>query len=370
MSAPAAPDPRAVARDFCLEGELRGVQPYGDGHINATFLVTTATRTSERRFILQRINTSVFREPLALMENLVRITRHLHLKLEAEGVVDLERRALRLVAATDGSDFVMDGAGGCWRCFPFIEGTREVSVLAGPHQAFEAGRAFGDFQRLLADLPGPALSPTIPHFHDAEFRFHAFSAAMDADVLNRACQAVPEIRFALSQRDLAGFFGAFIQRGEMQPRITHNDTKLNNLLFDAVTDQVVCVLDLDTVMPGLALYDFGDLARSAACAAPEDELRLDKVHADPAIFAELARGFLQGSGAGLNGVERDNLVGAAQVITYSLGLRFLADFLEGDRYFRIHREGHNLDRARTQFALLRDLQEREPELRRSVEAIS
>lgn len=346
------------------------MHPYGDGHINATFLVVVASQRGERRYILQRVNSSVFRDPLALMENLGRVTRHLQKRLESEAGSSPARRALSLIPAQDGQDFVVDTAGGYWRCFPFLEGTREVATLERPAQAFEAGRAFGDFQRLLADLPGPSLTPTISHFHDAEHRFSNFTTAMDADVLNRATQAVPEIRFALARRDLAGFFPSFAQSGEMQERLTHNDTKVNNLLFNASADRVECVLDLDTVMPGLALFDFGDLARSAACSATEDELRLDQVQADPILFGHLARGFVEGTGAGLNAVERENLVGATQVITYSLGLRFLTDFLEGDRYFRIHREGHNLDRARTQFALLRDLQEREDGLRAAVKAIS
>jgi len=346
-----------------MEGEVRGVRPYGRGHINATFLVDASGPGGDGRFILQRINSSVFRDPATLMANLGRVTRHLRSRLEAEGAPELDRRALTLVSSEDGRDFVEDATGGFWRCFPFLEGTREVVAVENRDQAFHAAKAFGTFQRLLSDLPEPSLTPTIPHFHDAQRRFEAFAAAMDCDLLNRANQAVPEIRYALGNRPLAEFFAGFIARGEMSERVTHNDTKLDNLLFDTASGQALCVIDLDTVMPGLALYDFGDLARSAACTAAEDELQLDKVRVDPDIFGALAKGFLEGTEPGLSAVERENLVGATQVFAYTLGLRFLTDFLEGDRYFRIHREGHNLDRARAQFALLRDLQEQEDALR-------
>lgn len=363
MKSSPAPDPREIARQFRLAGEVRWVRPHGNGHINATFLVGCQGPDGERRYILQRINASVFRDPAGLMDNLGRVTRHLRARMAAEGAEDLERRVLTLVPSREGEDFVLDNGGGHWRCFPFIEGTRETTALNGPAAAFEIAKTYGAFQRLLSDLPGPSLVPTIPNFHDAAWRFTAFSEAVDGDLLNRANQAVPEIRFAFGNRPLSQFFAGFLARGEMQERVTHNDTKLDNVLVDARSGQPLCVIDLDTVMPGLALYDFGDLARSAACAAAEDERQLDKVRVDPKLFRALAEGFLEGTGFGLSALERENLVGATQVFAYSLGLRFLTDFLEGDRYFRIHREGHNLDRARAQFALLRDLQEQEGELR-------
>ncbi len=363
MEALAPPDPRDIARRFQLGPEVRWVRPYGNGHINATFLVGCGEPGGERRYLLQRINSSVFQDPRALMGNLGRVTRHVRARLAQEGVENLERRALALVPSQEGADFVQDDEGGYWRCFPFIEGTRTLGAVENAVQAVEAARAYGAFQRLLGDLPPPNLVPTIPHFHDAGLRFQAFSEALDQDAHNRATQAVPEIRFAFGNRTLADFFAGFIVRGDMRERIVHNDTKLDNLLFEATVDTALCVVDLDTVMPGLPLYDFGDLARSAACSAVEDESRLDRVRVEPGLFGALAKGFLEGTGDGLNAVERENLVGATQVFAYTLGLRFLTDFLEGDRYFRIHREGHNLDRARVQFALLRDLQEREDELR-------
>jgi len=352
-----------------MEGELRWVRPFGEGHINSTFLVTCSSGAGESRFILQRINSTVFRDPATLMENLGRVTRHLRARLEQEGAPELNRRLLSLVPTREGQDFLVDETGGHWRCFPFIENTRTVVVAGSPEQAFDAAQAYGTFQRLLSDLPGPNLVPTIPDFHDARRRFAAFSAAVDSDLLNRANQAVPEIRFAFGNRNLSEFFAGFLARGEMVERVTHNDTKLDNVLFDATSGRALCVIDLDTVMPGLPLYDFGDLARSAACTSAEDELHLERVQVDPVLFGALAKGFLEGTGNALSPLERENLVGATQVFAYSLGLRFLTDFLEGDRYFRIHREGHNLDRARAQFALLRDLQEREEELNLAVRAI-
>ena len=355
-----APDPREIARRFWLGGEISSVRPHGNGHINTTFRVETL---GARAFILQRINGAVFRDPGSLMANLGRVTRHLRARLEAEGASDLDRRVLSLVPSLEGRDYVLDEAGGYWRCFPFIEGVKERPSIESPQQAFEIARAFGNFQRLLSDLPGEPLHPSIPHFHDAGRRFDALTAAVESDVLNRANQAVPEIRFAFGNRPLSQFFAGFIARGEMNERITHNDTKLDNLLFDAASGEALCVIDLDTVMPGLALYDFGDLARSAACTALEDERNLDRVRVDPRIFGALAQGFIEGTGGSLSTLERENLVGATQVFAFTLGVRFLTDFLEGDSYFRIHREGHNLDRARAQFALLRDLQEQEEALR-------
>lgn len=352
----------AAARAFEVPAEPESFTRWGSGHINDTFAVTLR---GGRREILQRINTEVFRDPDGVMANVGRVTRHLRSKLA--GAPDAARRALTLVPARDGADFVRDREGRCFRMYEFIDGARSVDVLESTRQAYEAAKAFGTFQRLLADLPGPRLVETIPGFHHTRERFEALGRAVARNARGRAKGAVPEIAFALSCEPLADALLRPLAEGKLVERATHSDTKLNNVLFDEATGEGLCVVDLDTVMPGLFLYDFGDMVRAAVSPSAEDERDLSKVEASEPVFEALVRGTVEVLGDALSQADRERLVLAGKVITFEIGIRFLADHLDGDVYFRVHREGHNLDRARTQFALVRSLEEKEERLSRIVE---
>ena len=362
-----APDPLAAARSFDLAGEPIEAAPLGNGHIHDTFLVSCTGAPHRDRYVLQRLNRAVFPDPNLVMTNVARVLSHLHSKLGPERA---EREALTLVPGRDGSLNVRDEAGETWRAYLFVAGASSHDVPRSPRDAQQAAHAFATFQRLLGDLPDPPLAETIPDFHDTPARLAALERAIAADCAYRAAGARNEIDFALVNADLAEALAALHRRGLLATRVVHNDTKLNNVLLDDSTGAAVCVIDLDTVMPGLALHDFGDLVRSAGGAAAEDEPDYRRHVVVPERFAAIARGFADGLGDELSALERSSLVLAARVMTFECGLRFLADHLDGDRYFRARRPGHNLDRCRTQFALLRSLTERQDELRDLVESFA
>jgi hypothetical protein len=360
----AAP-PLDLLRKFDIPGIPVACEPYGHGHINDTFRVTfeetvaKGRHAKHARYIVQRVNASVFANPEKVMENIVNVTRHLHRKAEAEGLADIDRRVLTLVMATDGMAYAYDAVGDLWRCYIFIAGAGSRQTVETPGQAFEAAKAYGAFQRDLMDYDGPRLFETIPKFHDTRDRMTSLRAAIEGDVVNRAASAKDEIAFALSREALACRLLDLKDAGILREHVTHNDTKLNNVLLDYSSGKAVCVVDLDTVMPGLCLYDFGDLVRSAVSPAAEDERDLAKVAVALPVFEALAKGYLEGAGGDLAAAERENLVAAAELLAFECGVRFLTDYLAGDAYFRIQREAHNLDRCRTQFALLRALEESE-----------
>lgn len=349
---------RVPAAAFALPGPPGEAAPFGRGHINTTFRIEAGGRA----FLLQRINPQVFPDPEGLMDNVARVTEHLHHHLVAEGFADPQRRGLTLVPSREGRAWVRDEAGALWRCLVFIEGTRSLASAENATQAEEAAFAFGSFLRRLEDLPAPPLRETIPHFHDGRRRLEAFQRALQADPLNRAAEARAEIALLLEDAGQATLLQDLRERSTLPLRPTHQDTKLDNVLLDARTGEALCVVDLDTVMPGLVLGDFADLARSACAAAAEDDAH---PRVEPALFAALARGFGRGLGAGFTPLERELLVPATQAFARVLALRFLTDHLEGDRYFRIHHPGQNLDRARAQIALLMALQAAEGELSRA-----
>lgn len=351
------PDLAAVVRAFPLLGRFREGAPYGSGHINDTFAVVLDQAGAPVRYILQRVNPRVFTDVPALMENIARVTAHATRRALARGDdPDAARRALTLVPARDGQPYHRDGDGGWWRCYLFIEQARTYDIVGSPRQAAAAAKAFGEFQRLLVDLPGRRLHETIPDFHHTRKRFHAFQAALAADAHHRAASARAEIAFALEHEPLVDLLLELQARGEMPERVTHNDTKFNNVMLDDATQEAVCVIDLDTVMPGLALYDFGDMVRSATNAAAEDERDLSQVQARLPIFEALVEGYLAAARPFLNQAEVAHLAVSGAVITFEIGLRFLTDFLAGDVYFKTKRPGHNLDRAANQFALVRSLE--------------
>jgi aminoglycoside phosphotransferase (APT) family kinase protein len=351
---------REVAEAFDLPGRWLASRPYGSGWINDTLLVDREDGGRRTRWIQQRINAQVFREPARVMENVARVTAHQRAVLAREGVPDAGRQALRLVPARDGGIAFVDADGAWWRTFHFIEGASSRDAVGSALEARSAAEAFGRFLAQLADLPGPRLHETIPRFHDARARFEQLVAAAQADEHGRLAACRRDFEFVLARQPMIARSEAL--RAALPERVTHNDTKINNVLLDDVTSAGVCVIDLDTVMPGLSLYDFGDLARRAASPVAEDERDLAKVRVDPRLFDALVDGYVRGAGATLLAEERAELVFASELMTLLLGMRFLADHLAGDRYFRIRRPGQNLDLARTQLALLADFERQQREL--------
>jgi aminoglycoside phosphotransferase (APT) family kinase protein len=276
---------------------------------------------------------------------------------------------LTLVPTHAGEPYHRDAAGGCWRLYRFIEGTRVCEAVETPQQAEFVGRAFGAFQFLLTDFAGPRLHETIPGFHNTPSRYEALDRAVQTDSCNRAAAARAEIDLADRYRPLAGVLLDLHQAGEIPERIAHNDAKISNVLLDETTGEALCVVDLDTVMPGLALHDFGDMVRSMTTTAAEDETDLAKVEVEMPLFEGLARGYLTAAGEFLNPIEREHLVVSGKLITLEQAVRFLTDYLVGDRYYKTHRPNHNLDRARTQFKLLGSIQRYEAEMTQFVERL-
>jgi hypothetical protein len=357
------PDAQAAASQFEFSGEVLSLTPHGGGHINDTYLVTCEAPGAPVRYILQHINRHVFHDPAAVMQNVERVTAHLD--AQTAGQPDRARRALRLVPARDGRKWHVDAQGETWRAYRFIENARTYETVASAEQAFEVARAFGNFQQQLSSLPPPRLHETIPDFHHTPKRFATLEQAVVADVAGRAALAKLEIEFARSRQSITGI----LLDADLPERITHNDTKFNNVLLDDKTGGAVCVIDLDTVMPGLALYDFGDMVRTTTSPAAEDEKDLSKVTMQFPMFESLVRGYLESAGAFLTATERECLAFSGKLITFEIGIRFLTDYLAGDTYFKVHREGHNLDRCRTQFKLVESIERQEVEMNRLVESI-
>jgi hypothetical protein len=352
-----------VALQFQLPGEFVSAASFGNGHINDTYCVTCKQGGTQARYIVQRINHHIFRNPVALMENVRRVTEHLGGKLA--DAPERTRRVLTLISTHDGNSYYRDAEGNYWRAYFFIEKARTYDAVETTRQAFEAAKAFGRFQNLLADLPAPRLHDTIPDFHHTPKRFAAFETALAADAFNRAALARPEIDFALKNKGIAGLLLA----AGLPERVTHNDTKLNNVMLDEATGEGICVVDLDTVMPGLALYDFGDLVRTTTSPAKEDERDLVKVRMQFPMFEAVARGYLSSASNHLTLAEKSFLPFAGKLITFEIGLRFLTDFLSGDTYFKVHREQHNLDRCRTQLKLVESIAQQEAQMNRLVETL-
>ena len=326
------------------------VQPYGDGHINETYCVRQPVQ-----FILQKLNTHVFHDPDSVMENIVRVTEHLKKKIEARGGDPL-RETLQVVPTRDGKSCYHAPDGSVYRVYVFVSDTVTYQQVTSPEIFREAGRAFGRFQCDLSDFPADLLHETIVQFHDTGKRFRDLTDAIAADAAGRVKDCGEEIAFAKARQALTHRVTDALAAGTVPLRVTHNDTKLNNLLFDRENGRGLCVIDLDTVMPGSCLYDFGDSIRFGASTAAEDETRLDRVSCSLEYFEAYAKGFLGEVGAALTPAEWELLPFSALLLTFECGMRFLEDHLRGDVYFRIHRPGHNLDRARNQFRLVADME--------------
>lgn len=356
---------REISGNFNIAGDFVSADHYGSGHINDTFAAVFNQGGTKVRYILQRINHNVFKNPPALMDNIDRVTSHLHGKLSAGG--EASRRALSLIRARNGQSYHLDNDGNHWRTYVFVEHAKTYNIIETAEQAFQAAKAFGEFQKNLVDLPGKRLCETIPDFHNTPKRFENFEKALAADSVNRAKSAKAEIEFALRHKNVSTLLLNLSREGKIPERITHNDTKLNNVLIDGKTGEAVCVIDLDTVMPGLALYDFGDLVRTSTSPAAEDEKDLGKVKMQMRMYRALVEGYLSTAKDFLTKTEIEHLAFSGKLITLEIGLRFLTDYISGDTYFKIHREGHNLDRCRTQFKLVSLIEEQEEKMNRIAE---
>ena len=355
-----------IASAFQCPGTFRSESSYGSGHINDTSLVVFEDRGQETRYIQQRINHLVFKDVPALMENVGRVTRHQHAKLASAERSPCPRQALSLIPTHDGLDFHYDAEGNYWRMYPFIEGSRSIDVVETTAQAFEAAKAFGEFQFQLADLPG-RLHETIPNFHHTRSRYTDLTKAIEADSFNRACELKDEIDFAIAREPLVDAITDRLASGELPERVTHNDTKLNNVLFSAASDNWLCLIDLDTVMPGCALYDFGDMVRSTTTQAREDEPDTSKVAMNIDYFQALVDGYLETASGFLSPNEIELLPFSGQLICFEIGLRFLTDYLQGDIYFKTQRVGQNISRCRKQFKMVQSIEEQLGAMQKIVE---
>jgi hypothetical protein len=356
-------DVGAVARQFRTGGDFLSVTPHGSGHINDSYCAIFRQSGAPVRYLLQRINHSIFKDPTALMENIRRVTSHLAEKIAGEA--DSNRHVLTLIPARDGMVWHRDNDGNYWRAYRFIEKARTYDAVESTEQAFQAAKAFGRFQQLLVDLPAPRLHDTIPDFHHTPKRLMALEQAIASDVANRAILVKPEIEFALAHQSI----GSVLLDANLPERVTHNDTKFNNVMLDDATGEGICVVDLDTVMPGLSLYDFGDMVRTTTSPTNEDEQNLSKVTMQFPMFEALVRGYLTTAGCFLTEAETQHLVFSGKLITFEQGIRFLTDYLAGDAYYKVHRDGHNLDRCRTQFKLLESIEQQEESMDRMVQSI-
>ncbi|MBQ8813776.1 MAG: aminoglycoside phosphotransferase family protein [Lachnospiraceae bacterium] len=341
-----------ILRQFAVESSA---EPYGNGHINDTYCVESP------RYILQRINTGIFKNPDELMENIENVTAFLGKKITAGGG-DPKRETLTVIKTVDGKNYYRYDDDNVFRMYLFVENTKSIENSKTPEDLYEAGVGFGHFQKMLADYPAETLHESIKDFHHTPKRVEALREAIRQDKAGRAASVKAEIDFALEQAVWADTVIKGIEAGQIPLRVTHNDTKINNILFDQESGKAVCVIDLDTVMPGSMLYDFGDALRMGGSTAAEDETDLDKVWFDETAFEAFAKGYLSEMKDALTETEIELLPFSVKLLTYECGIRFLTDYLNGDTYFKIHREHHNLDRARNQFKLVADIAEKENKL--------
>ncbi len=360
---------RHISKQFQIYGEILHAETLKIGHINETYTATYDQGGTRVRYIHQKINRNVFKNPHAVMKNVMRVTTHIRKKQELLAPRDVTRRSLIIIPTRDGASYYENGNKEVWRTFVFVEGVETYEAVQTPEQAFQAGRAFGEFQSLLVDLPGGRLHETIPNFHNTRKRFTALQQALQKDHYNRARDAKAEIDFALKHEPIVDVLLSAMAKGRIPERVTHNDTKFNNVMLDVLTGEAMCIVDLDTVMPGCALYDFGDMVRTTTSPTLEDEPDLSKVTMQMPMFKKLAEGYLSTAGRFLTKPEKSFIAFSGKLITFEIGLRFLTDFLSGDTYFRIHRPGHNLDRCRTQFKLVESIESQEKAMQKYVDGL-
>ena len=340
---------------YTYRGEYVRHEPLGNGHINDTFLVVCNNGERDYLYVLQRINTKIFKDPEALMNNIMGVTRHIRQKVKAEGG-DPERETINIITAKTGEPYFRDSDGHYWKSYVYIDDVTCYDMVEKTEHFYQCGRAFGKFQGQLADYPAETLAETIPDFHNTPKRYETFEKAVAEDICGRAASVAAEIEFVRARADFMRTLTDLQSAGEMPLRVTHNDTKLNNSLIDNATGNAICIIDLDTVMPGLSVNDFGDSIRFGATTGAEDEPDLSKVNFDLSLYEAYTRGFLEGCAGRLCEKELWAMPVGAKMMTLECGMRFLTDYLQGDTYFRTHREGHNLDRCRTQFKLVADME--------------
>ena len=350
-----------AANAFAVKGQVKSCEPYGSGHINHTFRLLCEEDGQEYAYILQQMNQEVFKDIEGLMKNVKGVTSFLRRQiLENQG--DPDRETLNLVPTKSGKDYYQDSQGYFWRAYLFISQATCYNLVEKPEDFYQSGKAFGRFQCLLADFPADELTETIPNFHNTPSRFRDFERAVEADVMGRASQVQEEIRFIRAREKEMGMALSLQSQGKLPLRVSHNDTKLNNIMIDDATGQALCIIDLDTIMPGFSIFDYGDSIRFGANTAEEDEQDLSKVSLSLPLFEIYTKGFLEGCEGRLTETEMEMLPYGAKMMTLECGMRFLADYLAGDVYFHVSRDGHNLDRCRTQLALVADMERKWEEM--------
>ncbi len=359
-----------VVNAFRIGGEVVHHEPFGNGHINVTKLVDVKKPDgSIEKFVLQRINKNVFKEPAKLMENYVGVTRYLRSEIEKKGGDPL-RETINTVPANDGKSYVIDDEGEYWRLLVYVTDSIGYDKVERPEQFYESALSFGNFQYLLKGYPAETLHETIVNFHNTPDRYRQLMEAVENNISGRLSDVKAEVEFAMAREAFTHTLEDAHKAGKLPLRVTHNDTKLNNILFDTNTGKPVCVVDLDTIMPGYSVNDFGDSIRFGATTALEDEADLSLVNFDIELYELYVKGFIEGAKGGLTEGELEMLPIGAIMMTLECGMRFLADHLNGDTYFRIHRENHNLDRCRNQFKLVSDMESRLDEMRAIVKKYS
>ncbi len=352
---------------FVFDGVFEGFEQLIHGHINDTYRFDFRTENGDKKsYLIQVINTYVFKDPDALMKNIVSVTEHIHKKILENGG-DPDREGLYVYYTKDNKPYYRDSNGRCWRCYNFIPNAHSCQSAGTPEIFSKAARAFGKFQQLLSDYPGETLAETIPNFHNTVSRFADFKKAAADNLSGRAGQAIPETEFVLAREKDCSVLLDLLDAGKLPLRVTHNDTKLNNVMFDVETGEGICVIDLDTVMPGLSLYDFGDSIRFGANTADEDEKDLSKVALSLEHFRAYTMGYLSAAGKSLTDTEIEYLPFSAKLMTLECGMRFLGDFINGDVYFKTEYPEHNLVRCRTQFKLVEEMEKHMDEMSAIVE---
>lgn len=355
---------RHILSQFSVYGDLESFKGFGNGHINNTYISVRNQGGTLVRYTHQRINKNVFKNPEQVVQNIHNVTGHIYNKLAAEqnGSISPSRRVLQIVPAKDGKLWHIDDAGDYWRTYVFIEHASTLEVMSGTDLAYKVGKAAGTFQKQLSDYTGPVLYETIPRFHDMHWRYEQFDEAVASDNADRLSSVKDEVDFLQANRDRGMILSDGLANGTLKSGITHNDTKLNNILFDDATGEAICMIDLDTVMPGTVLFDTGDLIRTATNTGAEDERDLSKVGFDTDLFRALIGGYMSEASDFLTDYEKSLIAESGRVFAQIMAVRFLTDYLNGDVYYKIERPSHNLDRTRTQLTLMKSMDAQKTEI--------